>query len=115
MKTKFIVILTTCKNRKEAISVTDSLLKKRMIACANIVSGIESKFWWDGKIDKAKEILILVKARVRDFDAIEKEIKRLHSYKVPEIVALPILKGSRPYLNWIDSSVISCGTKGPGK
>ena len=110
-----MVILTTCKDRKEAISVTDSLLKKRLIACANIVGGIESKFWWDGKIEKAKEVLVLVKARGRDFDAIEREIKRLHSYQVPEIVAIPIMKGSRPYLNWIDSSVRSCGAKGPGK
>ena len=76
-------------------------MNKRLIACANIVSGIDSKFWWNGKINTAKEFLVILKARCSFFKKIEKEVKRLHSYEVPEIIAIPIIAGSREYLGWI--------------
>lgn len=101
MKANFVVILVTCASREEARSISDSLLTKRLIACANIVTGIESKFWWRGRIDNAKEVLMLIKAKAGNFKIIEKEIKRIHSYEVAEIIALPIIKGSKDYLKWI--------------
>ena len=78
-----------------------SLLKKRLAACANIVSGVDSSFWWAGKIDRAREVLVIMKTRRLNFRRIEKEVKRLHSYKVPEIIAIPIIAGSKEYLNWV--------------
>ncbi len=108
MKSDFIVILTTCKNRRQARDITDLLLKKRLVACANIMPGVESKFWWGGKLDEAKEVLVMMKTRKENFEVVEKNIKRLHSYEVPEIIAMPIVDGSRYYLNWVDSSVGQC-------
>ena len=101
MKINFVVILITCASGKEAQGIANSLLTKRMIACANIISGVQSKFWWRGRIDKAKEVLMLIKARADNFKAIEKEVKRMHSYEVAEIIALPIVRGSSDYLKWI--------------
>jgi len=97
-----IVIISSSPSKKEAIAVIDSLLKDRLIACANIIPRIESKFWWNQKIDKAKEVMIMLKTRKANYGRIEKEIARLHSYDVPEIIAIPIIAGSRSYLQWMD-------------
>jgi len=97
--------MVTCVSMKEAKSISERLLKKRLIACANILSGVESKFWWKGKINKAGEILVMMKTKKENFRKIENEIKRLHSYEVPEIIAVPVTTGSRDYLNWIRESV----------
>lgn len=102
MPHKFVVIITACASGKEAEKITTALLKKRLVACANMASGIESKFWWNGKINKAKEIIVIMKAKFKNFNAIEKEITRLHSYEVPEIIAIPVVTGSKRYLKWIE-------------
>jgi len=96
-----VVIITTCVSKKEADNIVKSLLSKKLIACANVVSGVESSFWWKAKIEKAKEYLVIIKAMRAKFTAIEKEIKRIHSYECPEILALPVVAGSKNYLNWI--------------
>ena len=98
---RFCIIFVTCHSRKEAGNIASSLLNKRLIACANIISGVDSKFWWNGKIDSAKEFLVIIKAKSSSFKKIEKEVKRLHSYEVPEIIAIPIIAGSKEYLGWI--------------
>lgn len=105
MPHKFVVIITACASGKEAEKITTTLLKKRLVACASTIPGIESKFWWNGKIDKAKEIIVIIKAKFKNFNAIEKEITRLHSYEVPEIIAIPVAAGSKRYLKWIDNVV----------
>ena len=102
MNTDFIIVLVTCPSKKEAVRLADSLLKKRLIACANVASAVFSRFWWKGKIGSAREFLIIIKTRREHFLAIEREIKRLHSYDVPEIIAIPIVDGSKEYLNWIN-------------
>jgi len=77
----------------------------KLIACANIVGGIESLFWWEGKIDSAKEVLLVMKTKKVLFKKLEAKVKALHSYKTPEIIALPVTAGSSAYLKWIDNSV----------
>ena len=104
MDNKYVVIFVTCASKGQASSITDSLLKKKLVACANTVSGIESRFWWKGKIDRAKEVLLILKARGANFANVEREVRRLHSYDVPEIIALPIVAGSKAYLEWIGES-----------
>jgi periplasmic divalent cation tolerance protein len=99
-----LVIFTTCGSAKEAEKIADLLLRKKLAACANIIPRIESKFWWQGRIDCAKEALIIIKAPARNLRRIEKEIKRLHSYELPEMIALPVAGGSKEYLEWIDKS-----------
>ena len=63
---------------------------------------MRSKFWWQGKVERAKEVMVMMKAKSGKFRAVEKEIARLHSYEVPEIIAIPIAAGSKSYLKWIE-------------
>ena len=76
-----------------------------MIACANIIEGVQSVFWWQGKIDQAKETLIILKSKQALFKKIVKTVKAHHSYAVPEIIALAIIDGNPDYLRWIDESL----------
>ena len=101
------MIFITCASRKEARGIADTLLRKRLAACANIISGIESKFRWKGRIDKAGEILLILKTKRKNFDKIENEVRRLHSYEVPEIIAVPIIAGSKSYLRWLKRSIMA--------
>ena len=105
MNKNFIIIMVMCASRLEARRIADRLLKKRLVACSNILSGVDSKFWWKGKVDSAREALLMMKTKKDKFSIIEKEIKRIHSYEVPEIIALPVIAGSKNYLNWIRDSV----------
>ena len=100
-----IVVLVTAKDALEAKTIADQLLEKKLIACANIVEGAQSIFWWQGKIDQAKETLIVLKSKQGLFKKIVKMIKAHHSYEVPEIIALPIIDGNPDYLKWINESV----------
>ena len=100
-----IVIFITTKNTAEAKKISQALVGKRLIACANIVKGIQSFFWWEGKVDKANEVLLVIKTKRSLFKEIVKAVKALHSYSVPEIIALPIIEGNKDYLRWIHASV----------
>ena len=100
-----IVIFVTCSSREEAETIADALLSKKIVACANMISGVKSNFWWKGRIDSADETLLVLKTTKKNFANVEKAVKRLHSYDVPEIIALPIAAGSKSYLDWIDKSV----------
>ena len=100
------MIMVTCASKEEARKIAMSLLGKRLVACANIISSIESRFWWKGKIGKAAEFLLTAKTVKSNFKKIKKEVKRLHSYEVPEIIAVPIVTGSRDYLDWIRRAVV---------
>jgi len=106
MNKNYILIMVTCASRKEARKISGNLLKKRLIACAGILPNIESRFWWRGKLDSAVEFLVIMKTVKSNFKKIEAEIKRIHSYEVPEIIALPIIAGSRDYLDWISQTIV---------
>jgi len=106
VNTYYIVILITTKNKKEAAKIAKCLLEAKLIACANIIDSVQSFFWWQGKIDSAKEAGLVLKTKKKLFRKIEAKIKSLHSYQTPEIIALPLIAGSKDYLNWINSSVI---------
>ena len=101
----YVVILVTAKDTSEANAIAARLVEKKLIACANIVSGIQSIFWWEGKVDQSNEVLLVLKSEQKLVNKIIKEVKALHSYSVPEIIALPIIAGSKDYLNWIKKSV----------
>jgi len=101
----YIIVFITAKNTAEAKKISEGLLKKKLIACANIVRGVESFFWWQGRIDKAKEVLLMAKTQRRLFPKIVKTVKSLHSYDCPEVIALPVVAGSQDYLRWINDSV----------
>ncbi len=102
----YIIILVTTKDKAQAAKIAKALLAEKLIACANIVNGgLTSLFRWEGKIDRAQEVLLILKTKRRLFKKIELTVRSLHSYKVPEIIALPVCLGNVDYLTWIDSSV----------
>jgi periplasmic divalent cation tolerance protein len=105
MNTSYIIILVTAKDRKEAQRIARGLLEARLIACANIVEGVHSFFWWQGKIDSSKEVLMVLKTKKILFNKVSNKVKSLHSYQTPEIIATPLVAGSKDYLKWIDSSL----------
>ncbi len=101
----YCVIFITASNKKEASHIAEELVKNKLAACVNLVDNITSVFWWKGKIDKASEVLLLVKSKKSKIPKIIKLVKSLHSYEVPEIIALPIISGDKKYLNWINESL----------
>ncbi len=97
----FVTVLMTTTNKQEATKIVTTLLEHRLIACANIIDSVSSFFWWKEKIEEEKEVLVIMKSHQKLFSALEKKIEELHSYEVPEILAIPITNGSQSYLNWI--------------
>jgi periplasmic divalent cation tolerance protein len=101
-----IVVLVTCGSAKEARKIARAVVQQRMAACANIVATpVQSVYRWKGRVESAKEFLLIIKTTQARFAKLKAEVKRLHSYDVPEIIALPIARGSAAYLTWISDSV----------
>ncbi|MGC1483986.1 MAG: divalent-cation tolerance protein CutA, partial [Candidatus Acidiferrum sp.] len=99
------LVLVTCANSIQAKLIARSVVEKRLAACVSILrSPIESHYRWNGKVEKARELLLLIKTTARRLAALEREVKRLHSYEVPEFIALPIVAGSSDYLAWLDEN-----------
>jgi len=101
----YIVVFITTKDTEEAQKIAGALLKGRQAACVNIVPEVSSHFWWQDKLDSAKESLLVIKTKDSLLPDIIKSVKKIHSYDVPEIIALPIVGGNQDYLDWIDSEV----------
>jgi len=101
----YIIIFVTAGNKKEAQKIATALIKQKLAACVNIVDKVDSLFFWEGKTQKAKESLLIIKSKKEKFDRIIKLIKSLHSYIVPEIIVLPIIAGDKPYLRWVDATL----------
>ncbi len=100
-----VVIFITCASKKEAKLISLALLKNRLAACVNIIEKIDSFFWWQGKVDRAEEALLVIKSKKEKLAKIIKVVKSLHGYEVPEIIALPIIGGEKNYLKWLDDSI----------
>ncbi|MGB2592393.1 MAG: divalent-cation tolerance protein CutA [Candidatus Acidiferrum sp.] len=99
------LVLVTCANPIQAKLIARSIVEKRLAACVNILrSPIESHYRWNGKVEKARELLLFIKTTARRLGALEREVKRLHSYELPEFLVLPIASGSKPYLDWLDQN-----------
>jgi periplasmic divalent cation tolerance protein len=96
-----IVVMVTTANEEEAVRIGRALVEANLAACANIVPRVRSVYRWEGKLADEQEALILIKSRVELFGSLEREIVRLHSYSIPEVLAVPITAGSAKYLNWL--------------
>lgn len=96
-----IVVYITAPNEDEAAKIAKTLVEQRLAACVNIVRGIRSIYTWQGKIEDDAEVLMIAKTQRHLFESLKTRVKELHSYTVPEIIALPIIDGSEDYLNWL--------------
>lgn len=100
-----IIVQCTAPSIEEARRIARALLEAKLVACAGIAARVESHYWWQGAIEQADECLMLIKTTRERFDAVRRTIVERHSYEVPEIVALPIVDGHAPYLDWLAESV----------
>lgn len=95
------VVFITASTEDEAANIAKALVEARLAGCVNIIKNIRSIYSWEGKIEDEAEVLMIVKTRKALFDSLVKKVKELHSYTVPEIIALPVVEGSEDYLEWL--------------
>jgi len=99
------LVLTTLKNRGEALRLAERLISEKLAACASMVHGVESTYRWKEKIERTRETIMLIKTSKRKIDRLIHQIKELHPYELPEILALQIDRGLWEYLEWVDKSL----------
>lgn len=100
-----VVVLVTCSNRRVAKTIATTVVRRRLAACVNLLPAVESLFWWKGKVDRAREVLLIIKTTAARVEALRRAVVSLHPYDVPEIIALPVTAGHAPYLRWVTYSV----------
>jgi len=105
MDFEYIQVLTTVESYEDAEKIAQALLNKRLAACIQIIGPITSLYWWEEKIEKATEYLLLIKTKKNLYKKLEKAIIEVHHYKVPEIIANPVTGGNPEYLKWLDQEV----------
>ena len=103
MKKQYIIVFVTTANKQEAEKISRNLLEAKLIACANILGPVASHFHWGGKVEQAEEFLVIMKSRSDLFEKLSTVVSKLHSYEVPEIIAIPVIAGSKPYLAWLEN------------
>ena len=101
-----IVILCTCSTEEEAVKIARSLVEARLAACVNVIPQVRSYYRWKGELESSAEWLLVVKSSRPLFETLRSRLAKLHSYDVPEILALPVAEGSDDYLNWLDSNLL---------
>ena len=101
--TPAIVVLVTVSSEQEAETIATALLEERLAACVNVTSPVRSLYRWEGRIADDREWQLIIKTQARLFDALATRIRALHSYDIPEIIALPVLAGTTDYMNWIQN------------
>lgn len=102
---KFLQVITTTDSEKSADKIAEVLLEKHLSACVQIIGPIVSRYWWRGKVEEAREYLCLIKTREEVYEEVEKVIKEVHPYEVPEVIAFPIALGNPAYLRWLQEEI----------
>ena len=97
-----IVVLSACGSAEEAQKLARHLVETRVAACVNVIPGVYSVFHWEGKVDETSEWMLIIKSTRARLEALKTELAKMHSYQVPEVIAIPIVDGSADYLDWID-------------
>ena len=98
---EFVIVYVTAGSPAEGERLARALVDERLAACVNRIATVQSVYRWEGKLEQSEEQLLIIKTQKRLFAALEKRVRELHSYSVPEIVALPIIEGSQDYLRWL--------------
>ena len=104
---KMVVVLVTCPTQAVGRRLAERLVKSHLAACVNLIPQVESIFQWQGKIDRCREALLVVKTTAERFERLRRTVVQFHPYKVPEVIALPIAAGHPPYLRWLSASLLS--------
>ena len=105
MKDRCVSVFVTAPGANEAKKIAARVVGGKLAACASIIGGLDSSYWWKGKIEHSCEVLIIMKTRASLMEKLVMAVKKEHSYRVPEIIAVPITHGNRDYLKWIEESV----------
>jgi periplasmic divalent cation tolerance protein len=100
-----ILVLTTCDSEKQAEKLARHLVDRRVAACVNVLPKARSIYRWKEKVEEAAEWLLIIKSRRDLFDALRAEVQKLHTYEIPELIALPVVDGSEAYLAWFDAQL----------
>lgn len=103
---EFVIVFSTASSQEEAEKIAASLLEKRLAACVSISAPQQSWYLWQGRVHHDEERTLMIKTRARLFSEVEKDIRQNHSYEVPEVIAVAIVAGAAPYLNWLDEITI---------
>lgn len=102
---RYIQVLTVAGSKEEASTIAEIVVEKRLVGCAQVLGPILSIYRWKEKLERAEEWLCIMKTRAELYHDLESAIRQVHSYEVPEILAVPIAEGSKSYLSWLDSEV----------
>ena len=100
-----IVVFSTASSAEEAEKIARALVNDRLAACVNVIPSVRSFYRWQGKIEDSPEFLLVIKSSRERFDGLRAAIEKLHSYEVPEVVAMPVVDGASNYLNWMDGEL----------
>lgn len=104
MNPKSLIVLCTCPDEATAERLAGSLVQEQLAACVNAVPGVTSTYRWEGKVQQDREVLLLIKSTESAYGRLEARIRELHPYELPETVAVPIVRGSRAYLRWLQEA-----------
>ena len=104
-----IVVLSNCSSREEADRIARGLVEERLAACVNIVDGVRSVYHWQGKIEEGQETMLVIKSRRDLFDNLQQRLAAMHSYEVPEAIAIPVVDGLPAYLDWMEREMAPQG------
>ena len=96
-----VVVMVATASQDEAMKIADQVVQSRLAACASTIPTVRSTYWWEGKLMNDQESLLLIKTTSDKFNSLEETIRKIHSYKVPEIIAIPVCQGFLPYLEWV--------------
>jgi periplasmic divalent cation tolerance protein len=104
-----IVVLSTCPSRDEAERIARLLVEKRLAACVNLIPGVKSIYHWQGAVEESEEVMLVVKSSRELFRHVKEALSHVHSYEVPELIALPVVDGAESYLAWMDREMLNDG------
>jgi len=104
---EYLLVISTVPNEEEGKAIAQKIVEERLAACVNVTSAIQSFYWWEDRVSNDTEFILFIKTKTSLFPELEERIKTLHSYQVPEIIALPIHSGSEEYLDWIKQNTQS--------
>jgi len=101
MTTEYIIVFITARDEDEAVRISRTIVEESLAACVNIIKTVRSIYRWQGRVEDEQEVLMIAKTKRALFERLQMRVKKLHSYSVPEIIGLPVIEGSKEYLEWL--------------